>query len=173
MTEWATPSGIAVGVSSAAALVVWIVAMLLLRRYRLGKSERPFSEEKEQYHNSAIYRDFSFFYKTTLAIITGVVLLACACKAECTNIDGSTAVVLVRLAGYLQFVSGLLFSFFIFAHQKSKIEQWDRKQPYPIWQIPLWQETWMVVATIALSATFAFGVAPYLAKVASLVSGGG
>ena len=173
MMEWATPSGIAVGVSSVAALHLWIGAMLLLRG-QLGKyrTDNPEMERQHsEYHNSSIYRDFSFFYKVTLAVIGGVFLLAC--KGECANIDDSTVAALIRLAGYLQFASGLLFSFFIFAHQKSKIEHWKPGKRYGWGQIILWQETWMVVAIIAVSATLAFGVTPYLASAVGAALAGG
>ena len=62
MADWATPSGIAVGVSSVAALHLWIGAMLLLRG-RLGKyhTDNPEMERQHsEYHNSSVYRDFSF-----------------------------------------------------------------------------------------------------------------
>jgi len=78
--------------------------------------------------------------------------------------SGSTWEAIIRMAGYLQFFSGLLFSFFIFAHQKSKIERWQSQ--YSVWQILTWEETWMVVAIIAISTTFGLAVAPYLAKTA-------
>jgi hypothetical protein len=98
----------------------------------------------------------------------GGVLLAC--KAECPSIEEATAGMLVSLAGYLQMLSGLLFSFFIFTQQKSKIEPWKMDNPYTVGQIMLWQETWMVMTIIAISATFPFGIAPYFADAVSNAS---
>jgi len=161
MIDWIVTAGVGVGVVGVITLLVWIGAMLLLLKFRLGAKGDGNGPTGEDYHNNAIYRDFSFFYKVTLAIITGVALLAC--KTECTSIDGAAAGMLIRLAGYLLFGSGLLFSFFIFAHQKSKIERWEKKEEHQVCQILMWQETWMVVAIVVISATFAFGVAPYLA----------
>jgi len=111
------------------AAIIWFVFMGYVRSKNFNKDgSRKFPvrgtpgevrSSEIQYHNQAIYRDFEFFYKITLAILGGTALLLTT--ADPINIESSK--VLIQAGGGLQGVSGLLFAFFILAHQKSKAER--------------------------------------------------
>jgi hypothetical protein len=157
-----TPIPITALISGAIGFVLWTVGVLILRHRNFPNGTRKTglrgdrSDEINQ-HNDAIYQDFEFFYKLTLAIVGGLFFLTTRNAALKTDVVD----LVVQMAQLLQIVSGILFSLFIFLHQKSKIERWDKR--YSFLEILTWQESWMIVAMLAVSGAVAFGLAPALA----------
>jgi len=144
-------------------LATWLLAMNAFRKIipepgdlpgRRALRRRQKSESDATYHNKAIYRDFEFFYKITLALVAGVVVVIC--KTACPDLDESLLDLLLTLAGCLQLVTGLAFSVFVMAHQRSKIRKWSEKRP--LLEIFLWQETWMFCAMLSVSSALAAAV---------------
>lgn len=111
---------------------------------RSGNDPARRSQEIE-YHNHAIYRDFEFFYKVTLGLVGGIAYAL----IQSPSFTSYPVVLLVFLAGLLQVISGMLFSGFVVAHQKSKIERWENK--YADEQIVSWQECRMVAGMVGIS----------------------
>lgn len=143
-------------------LIVWHVAMILMRTANWNRSgvriKKIKSPEALEYHNKAIYSDFEYFYKVTLAILGGIAYVATREKPLLADVN---SILLLAAAG-IQLISGIIFPLFIIIHQKSKIERWDRR--FTIKEIAFWQECWMVAAMFAVSAGIAFGAVPYLLK---------
>ena len=123
----------------------------------LGQEGKIRSEEV-QYHNNAIYRDFEFFYKITLAILGGTAYLVSTTKPQSVEI----ASFLLYAGAVLLLFTGILFSLFIFFHQWSKIERWEK--PFTFWTPLSWQETWMVISMITISSVYLFNVTPQLVQ---------
>lgn len=145
-------------------LLIWWLAMFLLRRANWNSMGQRLSEirgkdkrsEELKYHNEAIYRDFEYFFKVTLALLGGIAYVV-------TRQDGNNmnmVKVLLPIAGGLQLVTGVVFALFIFFHQKSKIERWEDR--FSWWWPFLWQECWMVTAMFSVSAGISFGAVPLL-----------
>jgi len=109
-----------------------------------------------KYHNDAIYRDFEFFYKITLGILGGTAFLVTGSGRNAP----ATATFLVEAAGWLQLLSGILFSFLIFTHQKSKIERWQSR--FKLWEPLWWHEGAMIIGMLLISVVFEFSVVPRL-----------
>jgi hypothetical protein len=141
--------------------------MMLLRQANwLSPSKRRFAarggekrSEELKYHNEAIYRDFEYFFKVTLAILGGIAFVATREKVTAAEVT----TLLLSSAGGLQVVAGVIFALFIFFHQKSKIERWD--DYFSWWEPVFWQECWMVVSMFAVSAGIGFGAIPGLLTV--------
>jgi hypothetical protein len=146
-------------------LALWLWVILLFRHwnfYPYGRRRKPLRgptdsirSEEIRYHNTAIYRDFEFFYKVTLGIIAGTAVLATG-----PGRNAPTTTFFLKSAGLLQLFSGVLFSALVVAHQKSKIERWDDHFQWR--ELVLWQESWMVVSMISVSSIFNFVVVPKL-----------
>lgn len=144
---------------------LWSLGMLGLRRANFnshGERVREIRGKDElrskelEYHNLAIYRDFEFFFKATLAMAGGIVFIATQPSVGVLAVSRT----LLQLCGWLQVVTGLLFGTFVFFHQKSKIERWDTG--YAWWQPWTWQECWMSVSMLTLSFVLAHVVLPEL-----------
>ncbi len=159
MADWVVPVAASFGGAFIVSLHIWIAAMLWFRR-SMRDSEGEKGGSGAAHYDRAIRRDFSFFYKATLAIIAGVVLLIC--KTECPQLRKEATQLLIHVAGGLQLLSGLLFAFFVLTHQRAKIRRWTER--YSFGAIFWWQQTWMFTAMISVSAALAIGVAPYLAR---------
>jgi hypothetical protein len=142
---------------SASLVTFWMLAHIFVKG--LGKS-REVSEDviarSITYHNEAIYKDFTFFVKVTLALMGGVgYLVIHPTKSQAIMLQ------LLIFAALFQFVIGALFSAFIIFHQKSKIERWEKK---PSLFSPLvWEECWMVTAMMMISALLTFVFIPAVA----------
>lgn len=146
--------------------VLWFAFILGLRSDNFtkeGKRRKPARGEKGsdrssqiEYHNKAIYSDFTFFFKATLAIMGGTAFVLTS--NELRSVEA--AALLIQAGGWLQFASGLLFSVFIASHQKSKIERWE--QTFTWRQILGWQETWMIISMLVISGTYAIAFVPRL-----------
>jgi hypothetical protein len=120
--------------------------VVLVRHARKYLKTKTDSRAEIDYHNNAIYKDFEFFFKVTLANVGGLLFLVT--REPSSSICHSN--VLISMAQLLQIMTALLFSFFIFCHQKSKIKRW--KEPYPYSSIFFdWQETWMIFTIGTLS----------------------
>jgi len=130
------------------AMLIWYIAIFILMKAnfprdfkfirRALKYSNEFSNDRK-YHNEAIYKDFESFSKVALAIYGGAAFVATS-----KDMTGRKAIVTALLegGGWLLILVAALATFFVFAHQKSKIERWI-KQP-GLWSIFTWQETWMV-----------------------------
>ncbi|MCH7939074.1 MAG: hypothetical protein IID13_04955 [Candidatus Marinimicrobia bacterium] len=151
------------------ALILWWAAMMLLRKANwLSPSKRRFDtrggnnrSEEIKYHNEAIYRDFEYFFKVTLAILGGIAFVATRENVTATEIS----MLLLLSAGGIQVIAGATFALFIFFHQKSKIERWN--DYFSWWKPALWQECWMIVSMFAVSAGIGFGAIPELLSILS------
>jgi hypothetical protein len=152
------------GFSAVAALLLWEIAFLGVRTVKFnhngtrtkGMEGGERQSEEIEYHNNAIYRDFEFFYKVTLAILGGVGFVVTRINSQ--SMDATA--LLLRFAGALQVASAVIFALFIFFHQKSKVERWDTRYS---WLQPLaWQECWMIAAMWAISSGVAVVAVPLL-----------
>jgi hypothetical protein len=164
-------AGLAGGVAGSA---VWWLAMLRLRRANWSAPTKRRADvrggdkrsEELKYHNEAIYRDFEYFFKVTLAVLGGIAFVVTKDKVRADEVTK----VLLSAAGALQLVAGVVFALFIFFHQKSKIERWE---DYFSWGKPFtWQECWMVSSMFAISSGVAFGAVPDLLVVLARVGSG-
>lgn len=151
------------------ALVCWVLALLAIRaanfkadgtRFEPARGGERRSQEIE-YHNNAVYRDFEYFFKVTLGILGGVAYVSTAASVRSTDAVN----LLIRLGGPLQLASGIVFSLFVFFHQKSKVERWTER--FLWWKTVTWQECYMVVAMIAISSAVCFGFIPQLVTLLS------
>jgi hypothetical protein len=147
-------------------IVAWVIGMLIVRGSNFTKKgKRRFPARGEEgevrsseikYHNEAIYHDFEFFFKVTLAILGGTAFVVTSTDVRPTN----AVSLIIQTGGWLQFLAGLLFSVFVFLHQKSKIERWERR--FAWWQPITWQECWMIISMLVISSAFCFIVVPEL-----------
>lgn len=150
-------------------LFLWLISIFLVRNRNFHqdgsrkfptRSNSTESASKEiEYHNNAIYRDFEFFFKVTLGIIGGMAFIATREKSG----SPETVAYLIKTGASLQIVAGFLFSIFIIAHEKSKIERWTVR--FSLWDTLTWQECWMVVAIFLISGTVFLSVAPILSRI--------
>src|SRR5713101_229344 len=100
------------------ALTLWWVGMMLLRQANwLCPRKRRFDarggekrSEELRYHNEAIYRDFEYFFKVTLAILGGIAFVATREKVTAAEVT----TLLLSSARGLQVVAGVIFVLFIF-----------------------------------------------------------
>jgi len=141
-------------------VLYWLICLLMVRR--CGSSwdvNNPDVKQRSiQYHNEAIYRDFTFFIKVTLALMGGVAYIVVFPVASPILLKKF----LLIIASYFQFIMGLIFTVFVLFHQKSKIERWDKK---PGMMEPLlWQEFWIVIAMMVISSDLTFVLLPELAR---------
>lgn len=147
-----------------ATALAWLLAMLALRELNFKKDGTrkgtakgcEKSTEQIAYHNTAIYRDFEFFFKVTLAILGGIALLA----TQTAQPKTAVVLLLVKAAGLLQIVAAAIFSLFVVIHQKSKIERWSTR--YSWWEPLLWQECWIVAGMIAFAVAMQTAMLPAL-----------
>ncbi|MGD2092640.1 MAG: hypothetical protein PVH61_41120 [Candidatus Aminicenantes bacterium] len=156
-----TLTGFTIGVLLVS-LVIWIAILLIIRWFNFkADGERRTkirSASAIEYHNKAIYRDFELFFKFSLTIIGGVVLIAMKSK----GIEEKLISFLLNIGGKLQFFASILFSIFVILHQKSKVERWAER--YKWWKPLTWQECWMVAAMWLIGVVFAFRLVPELVK---------
>jgi hypothetical protein len=152
------------GLALVVAVVVWEALLLLIRAKNFNPpGDRRVSvrggdrrSQEVEYHNLAIYRDFEFFFKVTLAIVGGIAFVATRPAADITE----RSAILMALGGWLELLAGIIFSGFVFFHQKSKVERWESR--YAWWQPLTWQEFWMVATMLVVSFTLHCSVVPLL-----------
>ena len=150
------------------AAAMWFLLILVVRKsnfqangerkqnIKSKNTEKRF--EEITYHNNAIYKDFGFFIKITLAILGGASYIAL--KGEKESIE--SVKILFELGGGIQVLIGALFSVFVFFHQKAKIERWPNR--FSCFDIALWQETWMVIAMVSFSVAVTFSGLPRIVE---------
>ena len=152
------------GFALAIAGVAWEALLLLVRTKNFhpsGDRRLPMRggdrcSQEIEYHNLAIYRDFEFFFKVTLAIVAGLAFVATRPAADITQ----RSAILISLGGWLQLLAGVVFSSFVFFHQKSKVERWQSR--YRWWQPLTWQEFWMVATMLVVSLDLHSSIVPLL-----------
>jgi len=153
------------------AIVIWVISILIIRTINFSKngerltSIRGGNERFDQikYHNEAIYRDFEYFYKVTLAILGGIAFVA---THEKTKIDIQIMIPLLKSASLIQLVVAFILSLFIFFHQKSKIERWNER--FNWYQTLVWQECWIIVSIFSISGSISIGAIPEIVDILSL-----
>ena len=137
-----------VGAGALSGLVLWLGGMLLLRHRvwptATNRTDSIAGTESGEikYHNEAIYRDFEYFFKVTLALLGGIAFVA----TRPEPLQAKIISVMLSSAASLQLIAGAVFSLFIFFHQKSKIERW--KNRFAWWKPLTWLECWMVVTVL-------------------------
>jgi hypothetical protein len=137
-------------------LICWLLIMGWLRQInftsetsRRGDNKCELTPElrsKEiEYHNLASYRALEFYVKVMLALLGGIGYLALT-----KNFRDNTTRLLAELGGGIVVLVSFLFCIMSLAHQKSKIERWQRR---PGLLSPLvWNETWFFVLAIVLAS---------------------
>ena len=107
-----------------------------------------------EYHNKAIYQDFKFFLGMTGSILAG---LAYVLRHPA---GASASRYLILTAGLIELAGSVLFAFFVYNHQKSKIERWPTR--FTDSDFYSWQETGMVCIMIGAACLILFGLVPLL-----------
>ena len=138
-----------------AVFVFWIVCRLMLYRINTSwdASLPDIKQRSIQYHNEAIYKDFTFFIKVTLVLMGGVAYLLINPPKSHESMKQ-----LLVFAALFQFVIGILFAILILFHQKSKIERWERKPK--LLEPLLWEECWIVMSMIVISSNLSLVIIP-------------
>ena len=161
--------GFLLGVVGWLLLIWWALCTRKKESWR-RKIEDAVRWESRKYHNEAIYRDFSFFIKITLAIAAGVGYLLCrGCPGLGPHDEGAR--VLIWLGGALQGVAGVVLALCVYFHQRSKLlvereEVLDINGPKEsgLCNALEWQETYLFICMIWVSLGLAVLVGPYLAR---------
>jgi hypothetical protein len=148
-------------------IFIWSLILIIVRNNNLDVSGRlptrpivnPEAEgrlSEIKYHNEAIYRDFEYFYKTTAALLGGVAYLVTQANQQLK------VATLIELTSAIHVITTIAVTFFILAHQKSKIERWTTF--FKMKSIFLWQETWMISVMWFIAGAYTFSVIPRLIK---------
>ncbi|ACK46147.1 hypothetical protein Sbal223_1642 [Shewanella baltica OS223] len=142
--------------------LTWLALMLVIRHVEFSYDEVRSNGNRSdeiKYHNEAIYRDFEYFFKVTLAIVGGISYVAS--RESVDKFVGDLDLIL-EAAGFLQLMTTLILFLFIVFHQKSKIARW--KDRFSWWAPFFWQEYWICSFMCSVSAALVFGLMPNLIK---------
>jgi Na+-transporting methylmalonyl-CoA/oxaloacetate decarboxylase gamma subunit len=134
-------------------VLLWLSLLFIFiyKTWAIAKKKEKKEEKEEikatniQMHNERIYKDFEFFMKVTIAILTGIGLI----KFNFVRLP--LAGKAITFLAFLELLAMTMAIISISTHQASKFTRWKNVEIEEFWQ---WQEPWMMV----IIAIVGFGI---------------
>lgn len=114
-------------------------------------------------HGDGVYKDLDLFFKLTLLIFTGVIVLL---LKESPSVKAPLIKELVEYSRWLQCFSLSFGTLFVLTHKRSSILRWEKC--FPWWHILLWGDTWGFISASLISFYFIFLGAPQLLELSGI-----
>ncbi len=149
------------------AVAFWIFVILLFRYESFNSdgtrklpvitSDASLRSTELAKHGDGVYKDLDLFFKLSLLIFTGIIVLL---LKDSPSEKVPLIKELVEYSRWLQFFSLSFSTLFVLTHKRSSILRWESR--FPWWHILLWGDTWGFISASLISFYFIFVGVPQL-----------